>query len=160
MGGGGYWWDRSGLGKDRWLGLVNVVMNLWVPQIQGISWLAGKQLASQEGLCSTVQVSNKNQSMTNFSLLCFTTDHFLWLHACTLPAIHHTRLLLFVWGCTTHHNGHFLITINSMSPFDFQKGSVTSWYRILIGNWLIDIVHSVQHIILLGSLIIRSYTRF
>jgi hypothetical protein len=54
----------------------------------------------------------------------------------------------------------FIMAINSMSPSDSQKRFVTSWYGILIGNRLIDIVHSVQHIILLDISIIRSYTGF
>jgi hypothetical protein len=37
--------------RDSWRALVNMVMKLWVPYLQGISCLAENLLASQEGLC-------------------------------------------------------------------------------------------------------------
>ena len=38
--------------RDRWWALVNAVMNLQVPYLREISWLAADLLASEEGLCS------------------------------------------------------------------------------------------------------------
>jgi hypothetical protein len=37
--------------RDRWLVLMNVVMNFRFHKIRGISWLAENRLASKEGLC-------------------------------------------------------------------------------------------------------------
>jgi hypothetical protein len=42
---------------DRWWVLVNAVMNLRVPYMQGISSVAEELLASQEGLCSMELIS-------------------------------------------------------------------------------------------------------
>jgi hypothetical protein len=44
--------DSSGLGWGQWRDLVNVLMNLLVPQTWVISLIAEQLLASQEGLCS------------------------------------------------------------------------------------------------------------
>jgi hypothetical protein len=38
--------------RDWWQALVNVVMNFRFHKMQGISLVAGNQLASQEGLCA------------------------------------------------------------------------------------------------------------
>jgi hypothetical protein len=45
-------WIDLAVDVDRWLALVNAVMNLRVPKIRGIYRLVENQLASQEGLCS------------------------------------------------------------------------------------------------------------
>jgi hypothetical protein len=44
--------------RDGWQELVNVVINLRVPQNAGISLLDEDLLASQEGLCSMELVAN------------------------------------------------------------------------------------------------------
>jgi hypothetical protein len=38
--------------RDRWRAVVNVVMNLGVHKMRGVSWLAEDLLASEQGLCS------------------------------------------------------------------------------------------------------------
>ena len=43
--------------RDRWLALVNAVMNIWVPENGEISWLAQDLSASQADLCSMELVS-------------------------------------------------------------------------------------------------------
>ena len=43
--------------RDRWRALGVAVMNIGFHKMQGISRLAENRLASQEGLCSTEQVS-------------------------------------------------------------------------------------------------------
>jgi len=43
--------------RDRWRALVKAVMNLRVPKMRGISWLAENRLETQEGLCSMESVS-------------------------------------------------------------------------------------------------------
>ena len=45
------WIDMAQV-RGSWRALVNMVMNLWVPYLQGIFCLAENLLASQEGLCS------------------------------------------------------------------------------------------------------------
>jgi hypothetical protein len=52
VGCGGMDWIDLALDRERWLALVNAVMDLGVPKIRGISRLAENRLASQEGLCS------------------------------------------------------------------------------------------------------------
>ena len=47
-------WIDLARNRDRWMALVNVVMNLRVTKITGISRLAENRSASQEGLCSMV----------------------------------------------------------------------------------------------------------
>jgi hypothetical protein len=43
--------------RDKWQALVNVVMKFQVHIMLGISWLAKELLASPEGLCSILSVS-------------------------------------------------------------------------------------------------------
>jgi len=52
VGGGCEDWMELVQDRDKWRELVGTVMNLRVPKMRGISWLAENWLASQEGLCS------------------------------------------------------------------------------------------------------------
>jgi len=49
---GGMDWIDLAQDTDRWRALVNVIMNLQVPQNAGNFWTRENWLASQEGLCS------------------------------------------------------------------------------------------------------------
>ena len=50
-------WIGLAQDRDRWRTFVSVVMNLRFREMQGMSWLAANQLASQEGLCTMDWVS-------------------------------------------------------------------------------------------------------
>jgi hypothetical protein len=50
-------WIDLAQAKNRWRALVNVVMQLRVPKMWGITWLAENWLAFQEGLCPMEWVS-------------------------------------------------------------------------------------------------------
>jgi hypothetical protein len=52
VGCGGIDWVDLTQNMDKWRAVVNAVMNLPVPQLREISWLAENWLASQEGLYS------------------------------------------------------------------------------------------------------------
>jgi hypothetical protein len=50
-------WVDLAQNTERWRAVVNAIMNLPDPQMREISWLAEKQLASQEGIYSMELVS-------------------------------------------------------------------------------------------------------
>ena len=50
-------WINVAHDRDKWQGVVNVVMKFQVHIMLGISWLAKELLASPEGLCSILSVS-------------------------------------------------------------------------------------------------------
>ena len=45
VGGGCGDWMELAQGRDRWRALVSTVMNLWVPKMRGISWLAAEPVS-------------------------------------------------------------------------------------------------------------------
>ena len=50
-------WINVVQNRDKWWAVVNTVMKLRVPYMRGISWLAEKLYAYQEGLCPMELVS-------------------------------------------------------------------------------------------------------
>jgi hypothetical protein len=60
---GGIDWFDLAQDRNRRLALVNAVINLRVPKMQGISWVAEYVSASQEGLCSKKLVGYSTNSI-------------------------------------------------------------------------------------------------
>jgi hypothetical protein len=50
-------WIDLAQDRDKWLALLNEVMNIRVHKMRGICWLVDDLLTSQEGLCSVQLVT-------------------------------------------------------------------------------------------------------